>query len=205
MEDPTIQVNLEDLLTYPLTPVPYSLATADGYFAKTDKAKAFHYVSKGIPDTVKPVGKTLTIYDGNAIFYLLKDIPLNFRLICKKIFSMLVDGDVFSTDSYDPESIKASERLRGGTTDKLIIKGANTRRPADWKTFLSNDQNKQQFIEIILREWSSDDYAGKLRDRQVIFICNGDAYLLMSEDGFTTKKIPISSLHSSQEETDTRR
>ncbi len=43
------QLDLNDLMRYPLTPVPYSIAIADGYFAKTDKAKGLHYLTKDIP------------------------------------------------------------------------------------------------------------------------------------------------------------
>ena len=58
---------------------------------------------------------------------------------------------VFSTDSYPPNSIKSMERARRGSYPKLIIKGENTRNPVDWKKFLKNDENKQQFIEVILK------------------------------------------------------
>ena len=69
---------------------------------------------------------------------------------------------VFSTDSYLPNFIKSMERARTGSSPKLIIKGGNTRRPADWKKFLKNDENKQQFMEIILKVWNSDLVAANL-------------------------------------------
>ena len=34
---PDIQIDLGDLMQYPLTPVPFSICTADGCLAKTDK------------------------------------------------------------------------------------------------------------------------------------------------------------------------
>ena len=69
---------------------------------------------------------------------------------------------VFSTDSYLPNSIKSIARARRGSSPKLIIKGENTRRPADWKKISQNDENKQQFIDVILKIWSSDLVAAKL-------------------------------------------
>ena len=73
-----------------MTPVPYSLATADGFFCKTDKSKAFHHLTKGVADAAEPVwNETLMIYDGNACFYMLKDVPSNFLLICQKVFGMI--------------------------------------------------------------------------------------------------------------------
>ena len=104
-----IQVKLEELVKFPMTPVPYSLATADGFFCKTDKSKTFQRLVKGLADSAEPmVNETLTIYDGNAYFYMLKDIPSNFQLVCQKIFGMMhKTGDaVFSTDTYTPGSVK---------------------------------------------------------------------------------------------------
>ena len=45
-----IQVNLEELIKFPLTSVPYSLATEDGFFHKTDKSEFFHHLTKGEAD-----------------------------------------------------------------------------------------------------------------------------------------------------------
>ena len=42
-------------------------------------------------------------------------------------------------------------------SEKLLIKGEMTKKPKDWKVFLSNDDNKKQLIQVILNTWSSDD------------------------------------------------
>ena len=104
-----IKLQIDELVKYPMTPVPYSIATADGFFCKTEKSKAFHHLVKDIEDSAEPPWEeTLTIYDGNASFYSLKDVPSNFQLICQKVFDILSKrGDiVFSTDSYVSGSIK---------------------------------------------------------------------------------------------------
>ena len=51
---------------------------------------------------------------------------------------------IFSTNMYYPDSVKSMERRRRGSEDKLIIKGANTKKPKCWKEFLSNDENKHR-------------------------------------------------------------
>ena len=45
-----LNMDLKQLMTYQLTPVPYSLGTADGFLAKTDKSTAFHYLTKTVED-----------------------------------------------------------------------------------------------------------------------------------------------------------
>ena len=202
-----LQLDLKELMGYPLTVVPFSLATADGYLAKTDKAKAFHHLTKDYPDAdVPPVTETLTVYDGNACFYYLKDIPGDFRQIGSKVFDMIGKaGDViFSTDQYLPESVKSMERRRRGCGEKLLLKGEATKRPPDWKSFLSNDDNKVQFIKLLLKLWSGDQYAARLHRRRVVFICEGAAYLLTSADGRKTLVEEVPMLKSTQEETDSR-
>jgi hypothetical protein len=202
-----LQLDLKELMAYPLTPVPYSIGTADGYLAKTDKAKAFHYLTKECENALIPPEKdTLTVHDGNACFYYLKDLPGSFSEICTKVFDIMskTADIIFSTDRYLPTSVKAMERKRRGVGSKLIIKGEATKKPPDWKQFLSNDDNKVQFIQMLLKLWRTDVYAAKLRGRKVILICDGVPYILTSEDGTTTSSHRIDMMVSSQEETDTR-
>ena len=189
-------------MTYPLTPVPFSIGTADGFLAKTDKSKSFQYLTKDCEDAPVPAPEsTLVVYDGNAYFYYLKEIPANFSKICDKIFGMMsMTADaVFSTDMYSPNSVKSMERERRGCSDKLIIKGSSTKKPPNWKMFLANDENKTQFISLLCTVWSNPTNASKLQGRNVILIVEGAAYHLTSEDGKTTEKTEIESLRSTQE------
>ena len=96
------------------------------------------------------------------------------------------------------------ERARRGMGEKLLVKGEKTKKPVDWKSFLSDDDNKQQFISLLASQWSQNLYATKLQGRQVTIVCDGHAYLLSSADGQVTTRRELPPLQSSQEETDTR-
>ena len=66
---------IEDLMKYPLTAVPYSLATADGFFKKTGKSKGFHYLMKDVGNSSMPSSETSQIIeDENAVFHYLKEV-----------------------------------------------------------------------------------------------------------------------------------
>ncbi len=200
-------VGLEDIMKYSLTPVPYSLGTADGYLAITPKAKGFHYLTKEVNDaTIPPPDVTVLIVDGNALFYCMRELPNNFKEICYKVFDTLPKSSdiIFSTDMYNENSIKALERQRRGCSNKLIIRGELTKKPVDWKVFLTNDENKKQFVQVILKVWSTNEFAPQLKTRNVIAISEGHAFLLQTDDGRITKKTEICPLFSTQEETDTR-
>ena len=200
------RLDLKEILKYPLTPIPFSLGTADGFLTKTDKASGYHYLTTDAEDAPLPPTKTtLLIADGNAMFYM-KDVPSNFKQISCKLFDSLPKAyDVlFSTDSYQDNSIKEHERLRRGCGEKLIIKGELTKRPSEWKVFLSSSANKKQFISIISNVWSSNILADKLTDRKLFMIEDGYAHCISSDDGNVTECTDIPELASTQEETDTR-
>ena len=202
------KVDLAEMLKYPLTPVPYSIGTADGFLAKNEKSKGFKYLMKDTDmATPPPQDQTLlVIEDGNALFHSMTDIPKNFSGICDKLFNMMphnVDV-IFSTDMYKKGSVKAMERVRRGGAEKLLLQGGNTKRPADWKAFLTNDENKQQLVQVMLDTWNKDEYAARLQHREIILISEEKAYRFTSEDGKATIRTPLEVLNSSQEETDTR-
>ena len=94
------------------------------------------------------------------------------------------------------------ERHHHGCGEKLVLKGEATKRPADWKSFLANEDNKVQFIHLLLKSWSSDKYAPRLMGRKNVFICDGKAHLLTSSDGSKVVHEECTSLNSSQKETD---
>ena len=133
-----MKVEIEDLMNYPLTPIPYSLVTADGFFNKKDKSKGFLYLMKDVENSPIPSAETcLIIEDGNAVFHYLKEVPGNFKQICHKILYILSKKSdvVFSTDMYYPDSVKAVERRRRRCAEKLVLQGELTKRSGDWQTF----------------------------------------------------------------------
>ena len=146
-------------------------------------------ITKDIADAPQPTaGQTLLVVDGNAVFHSLTEIPDTFRGTCEKVFSMIPGtADVlFSTDMYKTNSVKSLECQLRGCGEKLLLSGPSMRRPPDWKGFLRNSENKQQFTNILLRVWSENDFASHLKNRQVIkinfnYIC-GSILLFLSGD-----------------------
>ena len=70
-----------------------------------------------------------------------------------------------------PNSTKLTERRRSGVGEKLLIKGPSIKRPANWKMFLSHDENKRHLMKLILQVWNNDSCSTLLQDRHMdIFI-----------------------------------
>lgn len=201
------KLNLEKLMAFELTPVPFSLGSADGFLAKNDKSTGRKYIAKGWEESSLPTNpeECLVIIDGNAVFHSLKEVPGNFGEIGLQILGSAVRKSVtiFSTDMYQDDSIKSVERIRRGCGEKLIVSGLKTRRPRDWKLFLQNEDNKKQLVNILLTSWKSDSSTNLLHGHEVILICEGQGYQFTS-DGKTTSCQEVPTLMSTQEETDSR-
>ena len=131
------QLNIAEVMRFCLTLVPYCIGTSDGYLAKTNKAIGFSFVTKEIMDEKLPNDRVLTTEDENALFYYLHKIPDTFKQICAKLYNQTkkYDDVIISTDMYSKNSVKALERKRRGVTEKLLVKGCNTKRHYDWKSF----------------------------------------------------------------------
>ena len=85
-------------------PVPSAIGTADGFLLKTNKAKGFEFLTKGMENAdIPPDGDTLNIEDGNATLYSMKEVLTTFRQISEEIFDVSTarkSSVLFSTDMY---------------------------------------------------------------------------------------------------------
>jgi hypothetical protein len=86
------------------------------------------------------------------------------------------------------------ERKRRGCSEKLIVTGENTKKPPDWKTFLANEENKKQLIELLCHAWSTDNFAPKLLGKNVITVSDGHAFHITSYDGTSVCRTEIKSI-----------
>ena len=140
------KIDMRELMKYPLMPMPSSIGTPDDYILKTDKSKEFTYLTKELDDfTMLLDAKTLNVDNRNGIFYCMKEMPVTFKQICEKIYDVRNAGKsdlLFNTDMCKENSIKNLKRTSRSSGQKSIIKSKSTKRPKNWKLFLSNDSNK---------------------------------------------------------------
>ena len=204
------EIDMEKVLKYPLSPVPWSLAASDGLPLKTNKATLLHKLEKvefvELEDASK-VPNSVYIVDGNVLLHSLLDIPATFGDLAKKVFMCLPKAACihFVTDTYKQESIKSAERLRRGSSENntYLLNGSATKLPRNWKLFLSSEENKRSLINFLLTEWETDNYADKLENKEIFFVNEERCVLLTSEHG-ELNSVPVEGLFSSQEEADTR-
>ena len=101
-------LDLRELLSYSLSPVPHCLGTPDGFFSKTNKASMLHYLIKQNVNEAKYPKDSMFIQDGNALFHSLKGLSPTFGGVALQMLGQMVQKGnfIFSTDSYHEDSIK---------------------------------------------------------------------------------------------------
>ena len=187
LEEP---LDLDELIRYSLAPVPHSLGTPDGFFAKTNKAAMLHYLLEDNPEDVPYPKDAIYIQDGMALLYSLTNLQPTCGGICLQVLDHMASKKnfIFSTDSYHPDSIKAQERLRRGSSEKFIVDGPATRKPTDFKLFLANEQNKMQLCQLLLRVWGSTEAASRLENCGIAMaLVDGKAHQFVSSNGSVRK------------------
>jgi len=102
-------IDFYQLFTFPLSPVPWSLATADGTFVKTDKSQLLRILEAEStqPDNALPYDSVFVV-GGNAILHSFAHLLETLGDLAWTVFQLLPKGHVmhFVTDSYQPCSIK---------------------------------------------------------------------------------------------------
>ena len=88
-------LDLNRIMKYCLTPIPYCIATADGYLAKGEKSKSFSNLSKNVEDAVLKHTNSLTVEDGNALFYQLKPVPDTHLGKYQRRYTIIFQGEMF--------------------------------------------------------------------------------------------------------------
>lgn len=152
----TRQICLKDVLSFELSPVPYSLANADGSLRKGVKSVLCSILEKDVNViqrlTASP-NPTVVIIDGMAVIQMSKSAGAStFGELSEKYYSiftapLLSDNCVqvhIVFDQYWERSIKEGERQRRGSTVALevLIGGPATPVPRQWGKYIANPKNK---------------------------------------------------------------
>ena len=109
------------------------------------------------PTFLKTLPRQSAIHLGVDYLFIQDDIALlhtitNLPPTCCEICIQILDQTAISTASYHPGSIKAQERLRRSSPE-IILAGSAVRQPYYSKSFLTNDDTKEQLCQVCCMEW----------------------------------------------------
>ena len=205
----TRKLDMKEVLSYRLGPIPWALANPDGTLRKTNKAQLSHRLAKDFSPVDTIPSNSACIIDGMAIVQkvMANSTNASFGEASKSIFSaVLREGranhriDVVF-DIYKDNSIKYAERVRRGSESAMSFgKIASGHRLKQWKIFLQSGNNKTQLIDFLVDNWSNDQSLREKLERKELFLTHGEQCLKVTKDSISD----VQDLHSSQEEADTR-
>jgi len=155
-------ISTKELLKYSLGPIAWSLATPEGSIYKSVKSKLLNALEDKIPvlDTIPP--KAERIYDGMCIIQQLPTGLETFGDLSECVLKRITSNDSFHiffvTDQYWKQSIKSCERNRranAGSIRVTVIRH-DQKLPKQMKKYLSVGENKEELIDFLLKDWSSN-------------------------------------------------
>ena len=171
-------LSMKDVLSHPLGPLPWSLASTDGSLRKTNKSALARKLESNIPPAESIPRPCATIIDGMSLVQKLKGDQKTFSEVADTLHCMALHECpenqrvdlVF--DVYRSISIKNIERQNrataAGTQFHNISPGHKIQQ---WKKFLAEGSNKRALAVFLSTEWKQDKYREKLGNKVLYVTC----------------------------------
>ena len=184
-------LDLEHVMSCPLTTVPLSLCSTDGMMAKTDKSVLLNVLENKVEQHKSPQVVDACIIDGNFLVHTLPatKLPARFGGVARSYLllavSLLPKRVDIAFDDYPTPSIKDCERARRGIDDSqvFVLGGPEQVRPRNFESALSSRSFKQQFPLFVAKEWKDQSYAHIIGTRDVYLGTHGYCYHYYVLDG----------------------
>ena len=202
----TRQLEMRQVLSHPLGPVPWALANPDGSPRKTEKSKFMNIIAQNVAVLETFSEKSACIVDGMAIIQQFDANHKTFIELSKMVLKRVIQESNTSTridvvfDVYQQESIKNVERVNRGSGSGVRFKTIiPSHKIKQWRSCLSESNNKTLLIEFITSDWMTTN-SKVIIDRKTLFVTCGLNCWRISNVGVSL----VEELNSSQEEADTR-
>ena len=204
----TRELDMKEVLKYPLGPLPWSIATPDGFLRKTAKSKLEKDLQKNVTPAEVVDSPSVCVIDGMAIVYKIKGDQKTFGDIASHILSKALHEASDSHridivfDVYKEHSIKTVERQLRRATPGSSVQYKNIKakqQVVQWSKFLSDTDNKTNLIQFLTKEWKQDHHVKRLLGTVLYVTCEEACYKISSQ---CCEYVP--ELKSFQEEAGTR-
>ena len=85
------KINLQEIFSYPLGPIPWALAEANSELKKSSKAKIMHELEKGVTRVERVDAPFVPIFDGMALVRIVKCTGLTCNQFVDDLLKLVVD------------------------------------------------------------------------------------------------------------------
>ena len=199
------KLQMREVLSHPLGPLPWALPTADGSLRKTNKVALAKELQKSIPFADVILQPSACMIDAMALVQRLKGDNKTFAEVAESLLCLVLhEGSNSQTidvifDVYKENSIKNAEReKRGAEFGNELRNIQSEHKVQQWRNFLLNPKNKKAFTEFVVKEWKQDKYRTKLTGKVLFVTCESDCEITSQAANI------VDELNSTQEEADTR-
>lgn len=203
-------MNMESVLSFPITPIPLALCHPDGTMYKTNKSQLIKILESEVK-SLPPNSYDTIIYDAMSLLHALGDLPAKYgdvvKHILKKICVQPANDIRLIFDSYKTPSIKDFERNKRSHTrnTQYIITGAQQKRPPNFQNALLSDSFKINFITFLVDHLcnSGSSYGDIILNKKFYITTDDKCYLFIISNGLI-KCEEVLKLYCLQEEADTK-
>ena len=202
------ELNLEIVLSYPLTPFPAELAHPDGTIRTTNKSSFMDLINL---DKSAPIKVDNAIIDG--MFFLRglpQPLPHNLRGVVRHILVKALKLAKYrvdlSFDVYNSPCIKdimRDIRADGDNENESYTFGGGQMTPKNFMTLLKSSRFKKEFLRFFVTEIKNDEYAAIIGSK--VLHCSVDNECIRLSNGEEgLEVIEVHELYGAHEEADTR-
>lgn len=211
--DSTDALDLQHILSFPLTEVPLSLAHSDGTPLKTEKAVLTRKLECKQEAALLPTNLPVisaSVIDGGIIIHetVLQHSKSTYGIMAKDLLERVCSsrGEQIHLvlDKYQSPSIKDPERnLRQSTSQLFIITGPDQAQRQSGIELLRSSSFKEEFAKFVMEEWRKPEYAA-IVGRKTLYVSHGGACIELKSNGDNQLEIDQpSSFQCHHEEADT--
>ena len=200
-------LDLSKVFSFPLTPVPLSLAHMDGSLNKTDKSKLLHKFEREVDSTDPESPVNVTLVDGMFLLHALQNLPVTFGEVASLILQILCGMSErvdMICDVYRSPSIKDLEHSRRSADDTAYsITGPGQQRPKEWQKALKSATFKSAFLKFLAQEWAANADSNTLAGHHVYLAVDDVCHHYTVQQGIVLHE-EVADLACAHEEADTR-
>ncbi len=205
----TSGVNMENVLKFPLTPVPLALGHVDGTMNHTDKSKSLHKIEAMCVHNPPEQNPDIAIVDAMMLLNsLTSPLPTTYgglaKVVLGKLFALAPSVHMVC-DTYIQPSIKDLERARRGEPAIVPVITGPDQRIINLHEYLRSGQWKTSLFRFLAEEWKEKNYAKALEGKNMYMAFDRKCihYTSVNAEGpVVWKEVPA--LNCSHEEADTR-
>ena len=204
--DQSRKLEMSDLLSHHLLPLPWALSNGDGTMMKTNKAVLSKHLESKVVRVEEVPHPSVTIIYAMGLMNKLLGENRTFSELSDRVFSQMLHAGHGSDkidvvfDVYHSDSIKSAERIQRGSTEGIaLINIMPCHTITNWKRLIPCTERKNKLTDFLAESWKEQKFREKLKQK-CMFVTSSDRCIKLTESGLQE----INDIQSTQEEADTR-